>query len=96
MWGIASTYYSIIQGPYLENIYWYSTIVIFHFILSRGSVHCLKLSPNLRKQTREVKAALVDKDEKKALMFETKKLESILAMVREPDENEEDDQEDAT
>ena len=50
-------------------------------------MHCLKLSPNLRKQTREVKAALVDKDEKKALMFETKKLESILAMVREPDVN---------
>ena len=58
-------------------------------------MHCLKLSPNLRKQTREVKAALVDKDEKKALMFETKKLESILAMVREPDDKEEDDHEDA-
>ena len=49
----------------------------------------------MRKQTREVKAALVDKDEKKAMIFETKKLESILAMVREPDENEEDDHEDA-
>ena len=58
-------------------------------------IYCLKLSPNLRKQTREVKAALVDKDEKKALMFETKKLESILAMVREPDDNEEDEHEDA-
>ena len=64
-------------------------------IFNRGCVHCLKLSPNLRKQTREVKAALVDKDEKKALMFETKKLESILAMVREPDDKEEDDHEDA-
>ena len=56
----------------------------------------MKLSPNLRKQTREVKAALVDKDEKKAMMFEVKKLESILAMVREPDETEEGDHEDAT
>ena len=28
-------------------------------------------------------------------MFEVKKLESILAMVREPDENEEDKEEDA-
>ena len=61
----------------------------------RGCIHCLKLSPNLRRQTREVKAALVDKDEKRALMFEIKKLESILAMVREPDENEEEDHEDA-
>ena len=69
--------------------------IFFFLIIFRGGVHCLKLSPNLRKQTREVKAALVDKDEKKALMFETKKLESILAMVREPDENEEDDHEDA-
>lgn len=59
-------------------------------------MHCLKLSPNLRKQTREVKTALVDKDEKKAYMCEVKKLESILAMVREPDETEEDDKEDAT
>ena len=55
----------------------------------------MKLSPNLRKQSREVKAALIDKDEKKALMFETKKLEIILAMVREPDAPEEEDHEDA-
>ena len=69
--------------------------MVFLYFL-RGCVHCLKLSPNLRKQTREVKAALVDKDEKKAMMFEVKKLESILAMVREPDETEEGDHEDAT
>ena len=45
------------------------------------------MSPNLRKQTKEVKAALLNKDSKKALEFEVKKLETLLAMVREPDEN---------
>ena len=58
------------------------------FIFSnRGFVQCLKLSPNLRKQTKEVKTALINKDPKKALEFEVKKLETLLAMVREPDEN---------
>ena len=54
-------------------------------MFSRGFVQCLKLSPNLRKQTKEVKQALVGKDEKKARVFEVKKLETLLAMVREPD-----------
>jgi hypothetical protein len=44
------------------------------------------LSPNLRKQTKDVKSALINKDPKKALVFETKKLEVLLAMVREPEE----------
>ena len=48
-------------------------------------MHCLKLSPNLRKQTKEVRQALITKDEKKAHMYEVKKLETLLAMVREPD-----------
>ena len=42
---------------------------------SRGIIQCLKLSPNLRKQTKEVKAALLVKDPKKALACEIKKLE---------------------
>ncbi len=46
----------------------------------------MKLSPNLRKQTKEVKSALINKDAKKALAYETKKLEVLLAMVREPEE----------
>ena len=54
--------------------------------LSRGSIHCLKLSPNLRKQTKEVRSALLNKEPKKALEMETKKLESLLAMVKEPDD----------
>ena len=47
----------------------------------------MKLSPNLRKQTKEVKTALINKDQKKALELEVKKLEVLLAMVREPDVN---------
>jgi hypothetical protein len=39
----------------------------------------------LRKQTKEVRQALIVKDEKKAHMYEVKKLETLLAMVREPD-----------
>ena len=50
-------------------------------------MHCLKLSPNLRKQTKEVRVALANKEPKKALELEVKKLENLLAMVREPDEN---------
>lgn len=61
---------------------------------SNGTIHCFKLSPNLRQQTRKLKAALVDKDAKKVMMIETAKLENILAMVREPDEDKEDGQED--
>ena len=46
----------------------------------------MKLSPNLRKLTKEVKAATINKDQKKILSFETKKLEVLLAMVKEPDD----------
>ena len=50
-------------------------------------MQCLKLSPNLRKQAREVKTAIINKDKKKALQCEVKKLLVILAMVREPEDN---------
>ena len=46
----------------------------------------MKLSPNLRKQTKDVKTAFLNKDNKKALELEVKKLEVLLAMVREPDD----------
>ena len=45
---------------------------------STGEVHSLKLSPNLRKQTREVKLALATKDRKRAGQLEVKKLANIL------------------
>ena len=60
---------------------------IKNFFIFRGIIQCLKLSPNLRKQTKDVKTALMNKDPKKALELEVKKLEVLLAMVREPDEN---------
>ena len=53
---------------------------------SRGSVQCLKLSPNLRRQSKEVKNALLNKDFKKAGEMEIKKLDQLLAQVREPEE----------
>ena len=49
---------------------------------SSGEVHSLKLSPNLRKQSREVKLALAAKDLKKAGELEVKKLAAILGQVR--------------
>ena len=52
---------------------------------SKGVVHCLKLSPNLRRQSKEVKTALLNKDLKKAGEMEIKKLEQLLGQVREPD-----------
>lgn len=55
-------------------------------VACRGFVQCLKLSPNLRKQTKEVKNAMLNKDTKKALEFEIRKLETLLAMVKEPGE----------
>ena len=65
-----------VEWRYIE-IEWF----ICHF---RGSVHCLKLSPNLRRQTKDVKAALNNKEPKKALELEIKKLDNLLAMVRQP------------
>ena len=52
---------------------------------SKGVIHCLKLSPNLRRQSKEVKTALLNKDLKKAGEMEIKKLEQLLGQVREPD-----------
>ena len=49
---------------------------------SRGHIQSLKLSPNLRRQTREVRQALLSKDTKKAGELEVKKLDDLLAQVR--------------
>ena len=62
----------------------------FHYLYFRGFVQCLKLSPNLRKKTKEIKNAILAKDRKKILKLEVKKLESIMAMVREPEDKIED------
>ena len=50
---------------------------------------CLKLSPNLRKQTQDVKDALLTEDSaKKVFNLEVKILKNILEMVRKPETNE--------
>ena len=51
----------------------------------RGYVHCLKLSPNLRKQTKEYKTAMINEEDKTSWSCEVKQLRSILDMVRDPD-----------
>ena len=48
-------------------------------------VHSFKLSPNLRKQSRDVKIALANKDLARAGVLEIKKLEVLLALVRDPE-----------
>ena len=60
-------------------------ILIFAIFDWSGMVHCLKLSPNLRRQSKEVKTALLNKDLKKAGEMEIKKLEQLLGQVREPE-----------
>ena len=49
---------------------------------SQGRVVSLKLSPNLRKQAKDVKVALISKDIKKAGILEVKKLKDLLSQVQ--------------
>ena len=51
---------------------------------SRGHVHSLKLSPNLRKRSKEAQAAVRNKERKKFLEMETRKLDQIVNQVMEP------------
>jgi hypothetical protein len=44
-------------------------------------VHCHKLSPNLRKQTKDVRMALAARNPLKAAELEVNKLEVLLAQV---------------
>ena len=53
----------------------------------RGIVQCLKLSPNLRKQTRQVEAAMFIKDSRKVFSLEQKILTNILEMTMKPEAN---------
>ena len=48
----------------------------------QGRVISLKLSPNLRKQAKDVKVALISKDTKKAGVLEVKKLKDLLYQVQ--------------
>ena len=49
-------------------------------------MYCLKLSPNLRKPTKEYKAALLSENSKTAWSCEVQQLKSILAMVQDPED----------
>ena len=51
---------------------------------SRGHVHTLKLSPNLRKRSKESQTALNNGENKLFRDLEIKKLEQIVAQVMEP------------
>ena len=48
---------------------------------STGTTHCLKLSPNLRKQNKEIKKAAKNGEEKLVRQLEIKKLERLLQQV---------------
>jgi hypothetical protein len=45
-------------------------------------VQCLKLSPNLRRQSKEVKAALLNKDLKRAGVIDINNLDKLLGQVK--------------
>ena len=48
---------------------------------SRGIVHSLKLSPNLRKRSKEAQKAIQDEDMKEYMKLEVKKLDQLLTQV---------------
>ena len=59
---------------------------------SNGEIHSLKLSPNLRRQSKDVKIATISNDFTKAAFLEVKKLEDLLEQVREyKNQNQNDD-----
>ena len=51
---------------------------------SRGYIHSMKLSPNLRKRTKEAQLAFNNQDTKEFEQLEVKKLEQLLNQVIEP------------
>ena len=78
--------YSRIVSPFQYFIFFFNLVGD-----SSGDIHSLKLSPNLRKQTREVKIALAAKDFKRAGELEVKKLVNILGQVRDQQTRNNDD-----
>ena len=62
---------------------------------SRGYVHSLKLSPNLRKRTKEAQLAFNNQDMKEFNMLEMKKLEQLLNQVIEPVKKRSNDESDS-
>ena len=62
-------------------------------LFCRGCVHALKLSPNLRKQSLEQRKAALNGDIKTVKALEVKKLDILLAMVNDPEEIDEQEEE---
>ena len=58
---------------------------IFH-CCTRGYTFCSKLSPNLRRPSKEYQMALINGETKCPRSCEARKLQRLLAMVQEPDE----------
>ena len=74
-------------GIFRISSYIFSTKSNLHF---RGIVHCLKLSPNLRRQAPDVRTAILSRhSEDKILRLKTKVLSNILEMVVKPKESDE-------
>ena len=63
----------------------------FMSIFNRGIVHCLKLSPNLRKQPKKIITAMLNKQTKKVKELQVQKLLVIVEMVKEPQDNMKED-----
>lgn len=59
---------------------------------NNNKIYFLQLSPNLRKQSRDVKIALANKNHAKAAALEIKKLEVLLAQVRDPGKEEDSEE----
>ena len=70
-----------------------STAICYYILFCRGCVHALKLSPNLRMQSLEIRKAVMAGDTKKVWNLEVKKLDIILAMVNDPEEVVEEEEE---
>ena len=78
-----------------------TAIKLFCYNFFRGIVHCLKLSPNLRRQAPEVRTAMLSKhSEDKILRLKTRVLNNILEMVVKPKDSkqqtEDNDNQDST
>ena len=58
---------------------------------SVGHIHCLKLSPNLRQQSKGVRMAILNKDLRAAGELEVGKLRKLLAQVKEAEEDTDND-----
>ena len=58
---------------------------------SSGMTHCLKLSPNLRRQNKEIKKALRDEEFSLVRKLEVKKLERLLEQVSFSQDKDSDD-----